>query len=278
MNYYESTEQKNELADQRRNAYEEKRQARINRMRERAAQARKESDAAHDQAHRMASVIPFGQPILVGHHSEKRDRRYRGRIQNKFEKAFEEQKKAEHYAQRAAAAEDNTAISSDDPEAVLKLREKLADLEKLQEMMKAANKIVKRKGTQSEKVAELEALGIKDPARIFTPDFAGRIGFPDYAITNNGAEIRRCKKRIEQLLEASKREYRKREFGDICLVEDPDENRVKIFFPSKPSEQIRAMLKERGFHWSSYNGAWQRQLNSAGIYAAEYVISKINEK
>ena len=32
--------------------------------------------AAGDKA---LSVIPFGQPILIGHHSEKRDRNYRRR-------------------------------------------------------------------------------------------------------------------------------------------------------------------------------------------------------
>lgn len=258
--------------------YEEKRQARIDRLRERAEKARKESNAAHDQARRMASVIPFGQPILVGHHSERRDRNYRARIQNKFEKSFEAQKKAEHYAERAAAAESNTAISSDDPEAVTRLREKLADLEKLQETMKAANKIVKRKGGDAqEKIFELEALGIKEPGRLFIADFAGRIGFPDYEITNNGAEIRRCKKRIEELLEADKREDKEYMIGEIRVFENTVDNRVQIFFPIKPSEQIRTLLKGRGFRWSNFNGAWQRQLNNAGRYAANDVTKKISE-
>ena len=38
-------------------------------------------------AHTMADGIPFGQPILVGHHSEQRDRNYRERIRNHFDKA-----------------------------------------------------------------------------------------------------------------------------------------------------------------------------------------------
>jgi hypothetical protein len=46
----------------------------------RAGGARVAGQALYDDAHRMADAIPFGQPILDGHHSEGRDRRYRDRI------------------------------------------------------------------------------------------------------------------------------------------------------------------------------------------------------
>lgn len=52
----------------------------------------------------MASIIPFGQPILVGHHSEQRDRNYRDRIHNTFGKAFAEQDKAAYYHSKAENA------------------------------------------------------------------------------------------------------------------------------------------------------------------------------
>ncbi|MEE8059026.1 MAG: DUF3560 domain-containing protein [Pseudomonadales bacterium] len=48
--------------------------------------ARQESQTVYKRAKDMAPVIPFGQPILVGHHSEHRDRRYRDRIHNTFVK------------------------------------------------------------------------------------------------------------------------------------------------------------------------------------------------
>ena len=95
--------------------YEQRRQDRIERFEERAAKARQEADATYSQAKSMADVIPFGQPILVGHHSEQRDRNYRDRIHNKFGKSFELEDKAKHYESRAASAEANHAISSDDP-------------------------------------------------------------------------------------------------------------------------------------------------------------------
>ena len=69
------------------NSYEEKQEARRARYEEKASRLRDEAHRLHDQAHEMASAIPFGQPILVGHHSEGRDRRYRDRIHNTFGKA-----------------------------------------------------------------------------------------------------------------------------------------------------------------------------------------------
>ena len=61
--------------------YEEKKQARIDRYRERAEQARQQSSGYHKQFESMMSVIPMGQPI----HGD-RDRRYRERAGQKIEK------------------------------------------------------------------------------------------------------------------------------------------------------------------------------------------------
>src|SRR5713226_1456384 len=58
---------------------QERAQVRAQRLEDRSEKASTESERLYNHAHEMASVIPFGQPILVGHHSEKRDRRYRER-------------------------------------------------------------------------------------------------------------------------------------------------------------------------------------------------------
>lgn len=95
-----------------------------------ADNAAQRSESLHAQARQMADGIPFGQPVLVGHHSEKRDRNYRGRIHSKFEKSFEEQKKAEHYEQKAAAAS-RTAAEKSLPFMHRRLKEAEANLRKL---------------------------------------------------------------------------------------------------------------------------------------------------
>jgi hypothetical protein len=47
---------------------------------DRAETAEQKSDSLYKHAHAMANCIPFGQPILVGHYSEGRDRRFREKL------------------------------------------------------------------------------------------------------------------------------------------------------------------------------------------------------
>jgi hypothetical protein len=255
-------------------AYQEKREAKIARYEDLAAKAREESSQLFDQAHRMADVIPFGQPILVGHHSEGRDRNYRAKIDGKYNKAFEADKKAAYYEQKARAAENNKSISSDDPEAVDKLKEKLTKLEKLQEQMKIVNKIIRKKITDEEKIKELCALSSKiteERAKGWLkPDFCGRVGIPSYALQNNNAEISRLKKRIATL-DAKKDDITSSfKIGEIEIIDSVEDNRLQVFFPGIPEEKIREQLKANGFRWSPYNKCWQS-------YRGEHYIMRIKD-
>lgn len=56
------------------NDYERKQEARRQRYEELAAKNEKESSRRFGTAHEIGSHIPLGQPILVGHHSERRHR------------------------------------------------------------------------------------------------------------------------------------------------------------------------------------------------------------
>ena len=96
-------------------AYEAKRQARIERYQQRAEKAQQHSQDAYDASNRAVEHIPLGQPILVGHHSEKRHRRAIARAQSAMDRSVAEQRKAAYWLQRAEATTRNTAISSDDP-------------------------------------------------------------------------------------------------------------------------------------------------------------------
>lgn len=258
------------MADDKFNPYQERQEARKARYEELAHKAKSESAAASDQARRMASVIPFGQPILVGHHSEGRDRRYRARIWAKQDQACQLAAKASYYEQKAASV-GKGGISSDDPEAVQKLQAELEKLERLQDTMKKANALVRKQDREG-----LAALGFSEAriAQLFTPDFCGRLGFPDYAVTNNSANIRRIKQRIEAL-QAAPAETTERLEGDVTIREDATENRILLVFPAKPSEQVREILKRSGFKWSPSRGAWVRMLNNAGRSAAQCVMAEI---
>lgn len=62
------------------------------------------SNAAYTSAHQIADSIPMGQPILIGHHSQRRADRDRDRIYNGMARSIREGEKAEHWASRAAAS------------------------------------------------------------------------------------------------------------------------------------------------------------------------------
>ena len=55
---------------------QERKQARADRYRKRALQAKTDSSAAYRRAEELVEHIPPGQPILVGHHSETKHRRH----------------------------------------------------------------------------------------------------------------------------------------------------------------------------------------------------------
>lgn len=257
-----------------REQYEAKRQARYERLLQAAQRAEQESQSTLNHARSMASVIPFGQPILIGHHSERRDRNYRERIHNKHRKGYELAQKAEYYRERAAAMQKNTAIFSDDPDAAEKIADKVARLEARQERMKAANKLVRKQDREG-----LLNMGFSegDVNRLFTPDFCGRLGFPDYQITNNGANIRRLKRRAEVIERHSQDETTEETINGARIVDSVEDNRLQIFFNGKPAEEIRKELKRHGFRWTPSAGCWQAYRGNHSIYAAREITKKLQE-
>ena len=66
-----------------------------------AANAEARAESRYNNARAIGSHIPFGQPILVGHHSERRHRRDIERIDNNMRKSVEESEKAEYFKDRA---------------------------------------------------------------------------------------------------------------------------------------------------------------------------------
>lgn len=171
-------------------------------------------------------------------------------------------------------------ISSDDPEAIDKLREKVAEAEALQERMKAANRIVRSKADDATKIERLmKELGMNraKAAGLLTPDFMSRFGYPRYMLSNNNANIRRMKQRIAQLEKEAERAETLAAADDAepevinggTIVENADIARLQIFFDGKPEAAVRQRLKANGFKWAPSQGAWQRLLNNNARWAAK---------
>lgn len=261
------------------NSYEQKQQDRRERLERAAARAERLSQQMQKSADSMASVIPFGQPILVGHHSEHRDRRYRERIHNKMFRSVQLSKQAQRLREMAASV-GSGGISSDDPEAVGKLRERVTELEARQALMKAVNsahaRYVKDPASLDRETFSEE---IKAKIRTYTPRYSWEPHpFAPFQLTNNNANIRRIRERIASLEKSATREDRERQVGQVTIREDTTENRVLLIFPGKPAEEIRSLLKSSGFRWSPSRGAWSRMLNSAGIASADYVAQAIAKR
>ncbi len=165
-------------------------------------------------------------------------------------------------------------IMSGDADAVDRLQSEIRQAERRQEAMKAANGIIRRKPKNEEtpeKLAELmTTLGMSEgeARRLFAADFCGRIGFPDYKLTNNGANIRRMKERLERIARA-KEQADTTIKGEHARIEDcPADNRVRLFFPGKPAAEVREKLKSRGFRWTPSLGCWQAYRNSTTAQVA----------
>lgn len=264
------------------NKYEARQQARRERLEEAAENAQSEANATHARARSMASVIPFGQPILVDHYSAGRDRNYRARIGRTYERSFALMGKAEELRAKAAAV-GTGGISSDDPDAIEKLREQLVTLRERQERMVVSNRVIrKHAGNADAQVAALVALGYytEESARaVITPDHVRRIGFPSYALQNNNANIHRIEDRIKQLEKAREAVDVEEVCDGYTYREDVADNRIWFVFDGKPDEATRAILRRYAFKWSPSRPGKPhiRQLNNAGRYAAKMVRKELDE-
>lgn len=84
-----------------------------------------------------ATGIPFGQPILAGHHSENRHRKVIERADNAMRKSVEEDKKAENYRRRAEYWESRaTDINLSIPESLEFYQYKVEECQKRHKYLK----------------------------------------------------------------------------------------------------------------------------------------------
>lgn len=156
-------------------------------------------------------------------------------------------------------------IMTGDADAADRLEAKIAKAEALQALMVASNAAIrKHKGDEAAQIAALVALGHTEERarRLLQPDFCNRIGFADYELSNNSANIRRMKGRAK-VVEHNQAKPDTKLQGEHARIEDcPSENRVRLFFPGKPAAEVRDKLKSSGFRWAPSIGCWQAYRNS----------------
>lgn len=157
-------------------------------------------------------------------------------------------------------------ISSDDPDALGKLKEKQAALERNHESMKAVNAYYRKHRT-------LEGYPDLDENIRQALERYAHLGFiPAYRLSYNLAEIKRLKQRIAALERLAEKPPQGWKFSGGEVVVNSGENRLQILFEGKPDEATRSALKRRGFRWAPSRGAWQRQLTNNAVYAARELL------
>ena len=250
---------------------------------------------------RKLDAIPFGQPV---HGS--RDRNFRDKAGKQIDSGYRLQKEAEGYYNRADAAENNTAISSDDPLALEKLTEKLKKTEAARDALKKsvteARKDFDKKVKSGEYVKKGHYYGCRIPEG-FTdedrnnpemfkalPEWERNHSVLYHYYNKNGEkverpemgyrsglysqEIKRIKDRIESLQKRQQQEDSTEEINGITIELSASDNRVKILFGEKPDSSTINKLKSHGFRYSRYNNAWQAFYKPWNIRIARQIVEE----
>ncbi|MGU5637127.1 DUF3560 domain-containing protein [Aeromonas veronii] len=221
--------------------YSERVEAKRERLQVRAIKANQQSDQRWGAAHSAVAGIVFGQPILVGHHSERKHRRAIERSDQAMRQSIALDNKAKRLESRAASV-GQAGIASDDPTALEQLRAKLAEREQIQDKLKQANK-------------------------------AKRGSVPAWRLSNNNAEIRRLRQRIEEIQSLHQAAPIEREGDGWRMFED--DGRITIQFDGKPAPEIRQLCRGSGFVWSPSRCAWVRKVTARAVKEAERLADKL---
>jgi len=216
-------------------------EAKRGRLQVRAIKANQQSDQRWGAAHSAVAGIVFGQPILVGHHSERKHRRAIERSDQAMRQSIALDNKAKRLESRAASV-GQAGIASDDPTALEQLRAKLAEREQIQDKFKQANK-------------------------------AKRGSVPAWRLSNNNAEIRRLRQRIEEIQSLHQAAPIEREGDGWRMFED--DGRITIQFDGKPAPEIRQLCRGSGFVWSPSRCAWVRKVTARAVKEAERLADKL---
>lgn len=100
-----------------------------------AGSAASRSEAAWSAEHGILDMIPAGQPILVGHHSEKRHRRDLARAESLRRRASAEAERSEYHAERAQVAAQFQERREDIPRTLRRIAKLEADARRVERAM-----------------------------------------------------------------------------------------------------------------------------------------------
>lgn len=181
--------------------YRDRREARADRLDGWADKREVRGSATLATTRGRADMIPLGQPILVGHHSERGHRNLLDKIDNGYRRAFEDLNKADSMRSRAEGirSQADRAIYSDDDDAIARLRERIETLEAERDRIKAFNASC-RKGAPDVTLLDDKQRGDLATVTRVCPYQLGKGGaFPSYGLSNLSGNIGKQRARLAQL-------------------------------------------------------------------------------
>ena len=169
-------------------------------------------------------------------------RRLHDRAWKDIGKSIEEDKKSKYYKDKIKSMNNSKVIYNDDPNAIEKLKEKLAYLENERKLIKEDE------------------------------------NHTGWQLQNIGARIRETRKRIEKLEELENTEFKTIKFVGGEAIHNKEKNRIQLFFDYILNEETIKELRHRGFRWARSEGAWQREFTENAIKATNILIKDVLNK
>lgn len=164
-------------------------------------------------------------------------------------------------------------------------RAELAGMQKCHELMKNCNAIIKKaKGKDCTQLLVDAGLSEANAHKIQSPDFAGRIGFASFKLTNNNANMKRVEQRIKEM--EQKESVRNENpitnytFDGGEMIINYEIDRIQILFSSRPSQEELNTWKEKGlntFNWSPSATAWQRKITPNALSCVKRMLTNIKK-
>jgi hypothetical protein len=234
--------------------------ARLERRRQWAATRTAQAHQAFAGAHAILEHIPPGQPILIGHHSERHHRRELERVDNGMRRGVESENMAAHHASKAAGIADQLACSifSDDTDATAALRARIAEREAEAARIVSYNASCRKAAKEGQEHGTLDLLDERQKkdllsvARVCSYQLGRGMSFPAYKLANLRANINRDKDRLQQIERQAQRQEKAAAAGG-CLIEGTGVY-CRVTFTERPDWEIIEELKAAGYHWG--RGSW----------------------
>lgn len=200
--------------------------------------------------------IPFGQPILVGHHSEKRHRAAIDKMARNMTKGCEESDLAKHHRSAADGIEAalDRSIFSDDDNAVEAIEGRIAEREAQRAQMVAANKYWRKHKSMKGYPGLTDEQAAKLDADIPTRYSWERQPYAPYQLSNLSGRIRADRERLKVIKVQADRTEKAEAAGGVLLVVDHGGEWCRLTFADRPERAVINDLKAAGYRWGG--GSW----------------------